>query len=77
MQNLFENFELPKQESKVNYEFQELGLLLQPIYGKAVWALFYKPGFTEYKIREAHKIAQARGVTKLSYLIGIIKRMPY
>lgn len=61
--------------SKHDYEFQELGSELEPIYGKGIWALFYKDGFTEHKIREAHKIAEKRGVRELRYLIGIIKKL--
>lgn len=63
-------------QSKFDYEFQELGTLLQPIYGKGVWGLFYKSGFTEWKIREAHRIASERGIQSIGYLIGIIKRLP-
>lgn len=66
---------VPK-ESKFSYEYQELGVLLEPTYGKAIWGLFYKPGFTEYKIREAHRIASERGIKKIGYLIGIVKRLP-
>lgn len=79
MQTIFDtlkDFQIPTpQKHRVEHEFQELGLELQPIYGKAIWSLFYKKGFTEHKIREAHKIAEARGITKLSYLIGIVKKL--
>lgn len=64
-----------RQKSEHEFEFQELCSELQPIYGKGVWTLPYKPGFTEFKIREAHKIAQRRGINKLSYLIGIINKL--
>lgn len=63
-------------ESKFNHEFQELGVLLEPIYGRGIWGLFYKQGFTEWKIKEAHRIASERGIQKLGYIIGIIKRLP-
>ncbi len=80
MQNLFQEFNIndfkPKKD-KVQFEFQELGKELEPIYGKVVWSLFYKPGFTEFKIKKAHEIASSRNITKLSYLIGIIRKLPY
>lgn len=67
---------LPKEtKSRFSYEFQELGILLEPVYGKVVWSLFYRSGFTEYKIREAHRIASEKGIQKIGYLIGILKRM--
>jgi len=66
---------LGTQKTKHNFEFQELGEQLQPIYGKAIWSIFYQPYATEYKVREAHKIAQQRGITKLAYLIGIIRKL--
>lgn len=63
-------------ESKFSFEYQELGNLLEPIYGKGIWPLFYRAGFTEWKIKEAHRIATERGIQKLGYVIGIIKRLP-
>lgn len=63
-----------KKESKVNFEFQELGLELQPIYGKVIWSLFHKVGFTEQKIRRAHEVCKQKGILKLAYLIGCVKR---
>lgn len=81
MDSLFKDFKIeelkPDKKDKVQFEFQELGLLLEPIYGKVIWSLFYKPWANEFKIRKAHEIAQSRGITKLSYLIGIIKKLPY
>lgn len=60
--------------SKHKYEYQELAESLEPIYGKGIWTVFSRPKFTEYEVRRAHKIAQERGITKLAYLIGIIKK---
>lgn len=61
--------------SKHEHEFQELGVELEPIYGRGIWPVFYRPDATEYKIRTAHEIAKKRGITKLNYLIGVIKRL--
>ncbi len=58
---------------KIDFEFQALGLELQPIYGKAIWSLFYK--FPMSKIKDAVKICEKKGVTKLPYLIGVIKHL--
>jgi hypothetical protein len=63
-------------KSKFEHEFQELGVELEKTYGKSIWPLFYRAGFTEYKIREAHRIATLKGINKIGYLIGIIRRMP-
>jgi len=35
----------------------------------------HKSNFTEYKIRKAHDIASKKGITKVGYLIGILKRL--
>lgn len=77
MDSLFKNFKIEKpKDDKINFEFQEIGKQLEPIYGKLIWTLFYKPWANEYKIKKAHEIAQARGITKINYLIGIIKKLP-
>ena len=69
------NFLFKVEETKHKHEFQEIGEELQKVYGKAIWPLFYKIGFTEFKIRKAHEIAQKRGVTSIKYLIGIINKL--
>lgn len=60
---------------KTIYEFQDLCAELEPVYGKGVWALPCKVGVTENKIRRGHKICQEKGIIKLSYLIGVLKRL--
>ncbi len=67
-------FEIKKTKHK--FEFQELCEELEPIYGKRIWTLPHKIGFTEYKIRKAHEIALQRGIKNIQYLIGIIKKLP-
>lgn len=62
--------------TKHQWEYQEVCEQLQPIYGKGVWTIPYMKGVTEYKLREAAKIAKQRGIYKLAYLIGIIKKLP-
>ena len=66
---------LNKKETNHDFQFQEVCTELQPFYGKAIWTLPYKNGVTEFKIREAHKIAKKRGITKFPYLVGIIKKL--
>ena len=82
IKGISQKMELPKGylgkfevNNKVAYEFQALGLELQPIYGKAIWSLFYKQGFTESKIRRAAEIAKKRNIQTIGYLIGIIKKL--
>ena len=62
-------------QTRHDFEYQELGVELEPIYGKGIWSVFYLPYVTEYKVRQAHEIAKKRGITKLSYLVGIVKRL--
>lgn len=64
-----------KVDPKIKYEYQVLGQELSPIYGKAIWSLFYKPFVTEYKVRKAHEIARKRGIISYAYLVGIVKRL--
>lgn len=74
MNNL--KIELPTPtNSKFNHEFQELGTLMEPIYGRKVWSLFYRAGMTEQKIRKAFEIAQKRNNLTFGYLIGILKKL--
>lgn len=65
-----------KPRSKHEYEYQELCSELEPIYGKLVWTLPHRKGVTEYKLREAHKIATKRNTFTIPYLYGIIKKLP-
>jgi len=71
------SFDLKKYtvDQQHEFEFQEVCKELEPFYGKVVWSLPFKEGFTEFKIREAHKIAKKRGIVKFSYLVGIIKKL--
>ena len=62
-------------KTKHDFEFQEVCEELEPIYGKVVWTLPHKKGVTEYKIKEAHKIAIKRKKVNYAYLYGIIKRL--
>lgn len=82
MKSLFEladckRFErrIEEKRPKVDYEFQALGILLEPIYGKVIWSLFHRKGVTEEKVRRAHEIAKRRGIEKYAYLWGIIKKL--
>ncbi len=60
---------------KVKYEYSEMCKELAPIYGKRIWTLPRKIGFTEYKIKKAHEIAQSKGRRDIKYLIGIINKL--
>ena len=76
MGDLMSKFSIGREVTKHEYEYQEMASDLETYYGKAIWALFHKKGFTEYKIKKAHEIAKKRGITKIGYLIGIIKKLP-
>lgn len=63
-------------KTKHEHEYQEVCSELEPIYGKAVWRLPFQKDITEWKMREAHKIATQRGIYTFPYFYGILKRLP-
>lgn len=63
---------------KIEFEFQELCLEMEKIYGKLVWTLPYKRGFTEKRIRKAHEICKNKGKEGFPYLMGVLNKLkPY
>lgn len=62
-----------KSEKKIDFEFQQLGIELEPLYGKAIWPMFYK--WPLVKIKDAHKVCMSRGITKIPFLIGVMKKL--
>lgn len=64
-----------KQETKHDFEYQEVCEDLEKDFGRLVWTLPWKEGVTEYKLREAGKIARKRGILKFNYLVGVINRL--
>lgn len=67
--------EVRKEIKKPKHEFVELCEELEPVYGKQIWGLPRRIGYTEYKIREAHKKCVEKGIINIKYLVGIIKKM--
>ena len=67
------SLKVESRKEKVEYEFQDLCLELQPIYGKVVWSLPYK--YSEAKIRQAAKIAKQNNKQTFAYLVGILKKL--
>lgn len=63
-------------QSKHKFEYQEVCEELEPTYGKLIWTLPHKVGFTEYKIREAHKVCIKRNILTFKYLYGVLRKMP-
>jgi hypothetical protein len=63
------------QPTRHEFEFQEVCSELEPTFGKAVWSLPHRAGVTEWKLREAGRIAKMRGKPTLAYLIGVLKRL--
>lgn len=63
-------------KSKHEYEYQEVCSDLEKDFGKLVWTLPHKVGFTPYKIKKAGGIARKRGVLKYPYLVGVLKNLP-
>ena len=58
---------------KVDFEFQQVGIELEPLYGKGIWQMFHK--YSLVKIKDAHKVCVKKGITKISFLVGVIKRL--
>ena len=75
MSDLMGRFEIGREETKHQYEFQEICEDLQKDFGKQVWVIAHKPFCTNYKLKEAGRIARQRGITKIGYLIGVMKKL--
>lgn len=71
---LFEiKYEPAKAEKRVDFEFQQVGIELEPFYGKAIWPMFYK--YQLVKILDAHKVCVKNKIFTLAYLIGVMKKL--
>lgn len=69
------DYKLPEKTGKHEHEFQEVCSELAPIFGKQVWILPRKTGFTENRIREAARICKEKGISSFAYLYGVIKKL--
>ncbi len=73
------NFLEPKKGKDIQYEFQDLCLQLEELFGKKnksrIWSLPYQVWFTESKGRDALKIVKQSKVCTLNYYIGIVKKL--
>lgn len=76
MGSLMDKYQIGTKKTKHEYEFQEVCSDLEKDFGKLVWTLPHKIGFTPHKIKKAGAIARKRGVLKFPYLVGIIKNLP-
>ena len=69
-------FDLPeKPVSKHKHEYQEVCSELEKTYGKLVWTLPFKKGFTEYKLKKAHEVCLKRGILTFKYLYGVLRKL--
>jgi hypothetical protein len=59
----------------IDYEFQQLGRELEPIFGKRIWAMFHEPKGTEANVRRAYDICKQRGIVTFAYFRGVLKRL--
>ena len=75
--SLFLNYQIGREQTKHEFEFQEVCEDLQKDFGKLVWTIPYKnkPWVTEHNLRKAGEIARKQGITNVPYLIGIMKRL--
>lgn len=77
MSSLFEKFEIGREQTKHQYEFQEICADLEKDFGKRIWTLPHqnKPYITNHNLRKAGQIARSRNITTINYLIGIMKNL--
>lgn len=76
MESLFKDFNVGREETKHQFEYQETCEDLQKDFSKLVWTLPFKPFVTEYKLKKAGEIARRRGIKDFRYLVGVIKKLP-
>lgn len=66
----------PPKETKVEYEFQEIGLELQKYFGmKNVFFVFYKPWGKVSNVRHALKVCKEKNIKAFPYFVGILKKL--
>jgi hypothetical protein len=73
------SYELKKPTSKHKHEYQELCTQLEKYFGKLVWTLPHKPGFTENRIRQAARACWRQkkvGEKYFGYLYKVIQNSP-
>jgi len=61
------------QQHKADYSFQELGIIMAQQFKENIWWIFHK--YSEDKIRRAFKVCQEKGVYKLRFLLGVLRRL--
>ena len=61
-------------DSKIQYEYQELGLELNKWFGKNCFWVLYKPEAELHKVRYALDVCKKKNTKKIGYLIGILKK---
>jgi len=59
--------------TKADFRFQELGMEMQEYFKQNIWYLFYK--YDEFQIKDAFTICKNKGIKKINYLVGIIRRL--
>lgn len=64
-----------KEEKKIDFEFQALGLEMKEYFKENFWHLFHHKDYSVHKIREAFGICKKRKIYKLNYLVGILRRL--
>lgn len=77
IKDLFNKYDLIRVDkfNKINFEFQQLCLENEKLFGRAIWTLPFQKGVTDEVLREAVKICEKNGVTTFPYLKGVIKRI--
>ena len=61
------------EKHRVDYSFQALGIEMSIEFKENIWWVFHK--YSEDKIRRAFKVCQEKGVYKLKFLLGVLRRL--
>jgi len=62
-------------QDSFTHEYQVLCKEMEEKVGRVVWKLPYLPYVTDEKLRRAWEIAKKKGIYKIGYLIGILKKL--
>jgi hypothetical protein len=62
-------------QKSFTHEYQLLCNEIEPKLGKGIWSVPSMPFVTDDKLRRAWNIVKKRGIYKLAYLIGTIKKL--
>lgn len=66
------NYKIKTPKKKFNHKWQVLADEISTYFNKPLYWLFYR--YEDWKIENAYKACKEKGVDKVNYLIGILKK---